>query len=145
MSSVLIKILILDKFEILGKIYDRFWTVFGTTFGTVFLVLFADCIKLFFYKKVFKIFYLCFLSEYKTAELVLQEIACLRSRKTLSFEWPNFDLKYILTVMPKSSKLVYKNFLFLKQAVSVPADGNWVVIMELKREGGVQLGMYFLI
>ena len=76
MSSVLIKILISDMFEILRKIYDRSIAI---VFGTVFLVHFADYIKLFFYQKNFKIFYLYFLSEYKTAELVLQKIGCLQS------------------------------------------------------------------
>ena len=91
-----------------------------------FLVLFGDCGNIFFDKKFFKILYQYFLFIQKTAELVLEKLhnsgfinrrklpdTSLRNvfnlpsialRFTLSFEWPDFGLKYLVTVIPQKFK-----------------------------------------
>ena len=61
----------------------------------------------------------------------------------LSFEWLDFGLKYLVTVMPKSQPTEFKasilNFpiseTFSKcSSLFRHADSNWVIIMELKRK-----------
>ena len=64
-------------------------------------------------------------------------------RYTLWFEWPNFGLKYLVTVMLKGHPPKFKasiwHFLTSEtgrkcNSVFRHADSNWVIIMELKRK-----------
>ena len=110
--------------------YLKFWAILWQIFShciAVFLVLleiagaFSLC---FFDRKCFKVLYLCFPFIKKPARLVLKncrnsEVVGRRKlcnpsfsnifnrlsislRYTFSFEWPNFDLKHLITVMRNS-------------------------------------------
>ena len=115
------------------KLKFVFWTDLWLLYLELyFLILFRDCGNLLFDKIFFKILYLCFLFIHKTAELVLEKLPRLRSgcsRKltdsllnnifnpfsigleyTLSFEWPDFGQKCLLTAMLKSSATKIQDF-----------------------------------
>ena len=60
----------------------------------------------------------------------------------LSFEWPDFDLKCLVAIMPKGEPLKFKDSVwdfFISYTSSNcnsrfrPDDSNWVIIMELER------------
>ena len=153
----------MDMSKIWGNIYDRSVAILlGTVvFEIAIFVLFGDFGNLFFDKKLFKILYQYFLFIQKTAELVLEKLhnsgfinrrklpdTSLRNvfnlpsialRFTLSFEWPDFGLKYLVTVIPQKFKANVWNVPISEtgsrcNSVFRHNDSNWVIIMELERK-----------
>ena len=134
----------------------KLWKLFGCGFG----------------EKIFKILDLSF-STQKTAELVLKtfhnsvfgriklsnlslskvfNLLSTGVRYILSFQWSDFDLKYLATVMPKGQppkfKTSVKHFPISERdrkcrSLFRHADNNWVVIVELKRK--VKYSWYLLL
>ena len=111
--------------EILGNIYVIYSSVFGSDFFT-----FWKLWKLVFWQKMFQNFVFIFSYYPKTAELVLEnfqysgEVGCgklpdpslnnffnvlsIGLKYILSFEWPDFGLKCLFTVVPKSQSYYMK-------------------------------------
>ena len=153
-------------FTILGNIYDRSVAiVFGATFFSTFWRLWK---LVFFDEKFLKVLYLCFLFIQKQQNWFYKNlhnsrvVGCRKPpnsslgnffnllsiglRYTLSFEWPDFGLKHLLTVMlkdqPPKFKVSIRNFLISKtdnrcNSLSRHADSNWVIVMDPKRKSTV--------
>ena len=118
LSNVQVKILILGMSELLGNIYFRSIAI---VFEIVFFSTFRHYGNLFFDKTFCKILNLCFFypknsrtGSRKTTQRWLVVESCptpllskvfkllsISLRYTLSFEWPGFGLKYLVTVMPE--------------------------------------------
>ena len=156
-------ILVLGMSAILGNIYDRSITI---VFGTVFFSTFWRLWKLDFWQKNFSksYIYVFFLSgkQQNWFQKKFRNLGVVGHRKlpnqslsnvfnllliglpyTLSFEWPGFELKYLVTVtqkgQPPKFRASVRNY-SISQAKSKcntlfrHAGSNWVIIMELKRK-----------
>ena len=151
--------------KILGNIYD---ISIAIVFGTVFFSSFWRLWKLIFWQNFFQrlIFMFSFYPKNSrtgstktsiTQELLVIEncptprwvtflIFCRLVYDILSFEWPNFGPKYLVTGQPpkfkgqppkghpQNSRLVYEIFQFLSSKCNLNADSNLVIIMKLKRK-----------
>ena len=134
--------------EILGIIYERSVAIVS---GTVFFKCFLENMELDFWRKTFSFYPKNGRSgSRKTsitqASLVVESCSNpitnpIGLRYTLSFEWSDFGLKYLVTVMLKGQPPKFKasvwNFPISEigskcNLVLRHADSNWVIIMELK-------------
>ena len=137
--------------EILGNIYDRSITI---VFGTVFFSTFWRLWKLDFWQKIFQslTFMFSFHPENSRTRRKLPDhslsnafnLLLIGLPYTLSFEWPDFELKYLVTVTQKGQPPKFRASVWnysISQTNSKcnslfrHAGSNWVIIiMELKRK-----------
>ena len=104
-------ILIGSYFQLLLNIFYRRST--AIVFGTVFLDSFWRLWKLFFLKKIFSVLlYLCCFFYPKTINFInsgiVSNVLSTGLQYTLSFKWPDFGLKCLVTITPKSQSLKFK-------------------------------------